>query len=480
VKPPRRPRRRLVWRVLAFGLTAVTLASLGVITAPPRAAAATRQICLNETVPNGWTVIDEPVIAPSCPQSRGRIIEDFLNKPEGFLIDRCAGQPDLFRNVPETAGYVIISSRWDSTRCGDPTAIVRNIIRVKLPHPNDNNGLAVCRMSRWFDDWLIRDLGNSVRDDCTDSPSVARARILFRHSVVNVGGVLVVCNQNIPLGWRLERRFTDPARCNEFGGSAENNMMVIVKVDGEPHELDYAAMGDSFSSGQGSPPYTNFACRRSDRAWPQQITNDARRRFTVDFDFVACGGKTTAHVRDSQIFALTRETEVVTISIGGNNLGFETLVKNCTIWPLYECTRDVITPARFAALGAELTALYRLIDGLISPTGEVIVMMYPRIFPLTENRGCLPFTSAAEISHINNLWIQMEATVRLAATAAGVTYVNLIDLFAGHSMCDPDPWANRLSGGLMFYMSSFHPNFRGEQAVANEIVRRGHVPVRRY
>ncbi|WP_242424925.1 GDSL-type esterase/lipase family protein, partial [Frankia sp. EI5c] len=95
--------------------------------------------------------------------------------------------------------------------------------------------------------------------------------------------------------------------------------------------LTLAALGDSYSSGEGSPPFELAAgrCRRSAGAWPRLLAGLNPPVTTVLH--AACGGATTRDLTRSQglnrpqldqLRALPQAPDVVTITIGGNDAGF--------------------------------------------------------------------------------------------------------------------------------------------------------------
>ena len=83
----------------------------------------------------------------------------------------------------------------------------------------------------------------------------------------------------------------------------------------------YVAMGDSFAAGTGTGlPDLDPACQRSSLAYAPLIDV---QRFDTSLTFVACGfGVTTQGLIDTQVQYLDRQTDVVTVSVGGNDLGF--------------------------------------------------------------------------------------------------------------------------------------------------------------
>ncbi|HJR90388.1 MAG TPA: SGNH/GDSL hydrolase family protein, partial [Aeromicrobium sp.] len=87
----------------------------------------------------------------------------------------------------------------------------------------------------------------------------------------------------------------------------------------------YVAIGDSFTSGGpiGALQPGSGSCQRSSRNYPSLVAKELGFRL-VD---VSCGGATTQHVLAgsravpaAQVAAVNPETDVVTVSVGGNDL----------------------------------------------------------------------------------------------------------------------------------------------------------------
>src|SRR4051794_6478488 len=87
--------------------------------------------------------------------------------------------------------------------------------------------------------------------------------------------------------------------------------------------VDYVAMGDSYSSGAGAPPYGLCFTSASSYA-PRWAASHA----VSSFLFVACGGVTSQQI-GPQYLALSSRTDLVTITIGGNDVGFIDVVLTC-------------------------------------------------------------------------------------------------------------------------------------------------------
>src|ERR1700759_3202708 len=106
-----------------------------------------------------------------------------------------------------------------------------------------------------------------------------------------------------------------------------------------PSGARYVALGDSYSSGDGAGSYgTSGSCDRSANAYPQQWAN---ANDPASFSFVACAGATVSDVLNSQVSSLSASTTLVSITIGGNDVGFSTVMATCVLAPTSTCERAV-------------------------------------------------------------------------------------------------------------------------------------------
>jgi len=102
----------------------------------------------------------------------------------------------------------------------------------------------------------------------------------------------------------------------------------------------YVALGDSYSSGVGAGSYISSSgdCDRSTNA-AAYLWNAAHK--PASFAFNACSGATTDDVLANQLGSLNSSTSLVSISIGGNDAGFSSVITKCAYpWP-YNCTNDI-------------------------------------------------------------------------------------------------------------------------------------------
>ncbi|PKH37840.1 GDSL-like Lipase/Acylhydrolase family protein [Nocardioides alpinus] len=222
------------------------------------------------------------------------------------------------------------------------------------------------------------------------------------------------------------------------------------------HVLD--GLGDSYASGYGVAPSFTTPCGRADSAPAPAI--DGRMRLALD-DFVACAGaRTTDLVPQGQIAALGSDTDVVTLSIGGNDIGWSQAVGACLAGSDAQCTGALAqTRARITTqLPGLLDSAYDQVDAA-APAAAVYVTGYPRLF--SSAYGAVLGASPIEQDALNEGADLLNATIRTAAEAHGYTFVDLTKRFADHGVNAPEPW-------LIWPTSpgSFHPNEPGYEAYA--------------
>ena len=188
----------------------------------------------------------------------------------------------------------------------------------------------------------------------------------------------------------------------------------------------YAALGDSYSSGVGTGSYTlDSACKRSVYAYPYLV---AQKRANTSLTFVACSGAKTSDLLANQLSAVTSTTSIVTLTIGGNDIGFADLIYRCT---LSDCS---------SALDTTRTNLETTLG-----------------------------ISSTEQSKANQLADALDNVIATHARADGVIYQSAIGPFTGHAVCSSSPWLNGLN--LFSTGESYHPNRAGHSSGYLPLVR---------
>ncbi len=230
----------------------------------------------------------------------------------------------------------------------------------------------------------------------------------------------------------------------------------------------YVALGDSFSSGTGTRTYFDSGCQKSVYAYPSLV--DVQRANT-DLVFAACSGARTGDVLSSQVSSLTTGTRWVTITIGGNDAGFSSVITECAQpWWSSNCNGAIDTAQSYIrnTLPGRLDQVYNSIKSR-SPTATVIVLSYPRLFMGVDcNAGT--FFSGDEMTRLNQTADLLRDTTRTRVTAAGANFRfrDAIPPFVGHAVCSSTEWLNGLSSPTG---ESYHPNRTGHSSGYAPLVR---------
>ena len=272
---------------------------------------------------------------------------------------------------------------------------------------------------------------------------------------------------------------------------------------------DYVALGDSFASGEGAGDYhdgTNYdnrddwnpgnwgddshnRCRRSASSYAEQTYNSADFEFAGGFTAVYCSGATQDDLDDPndsndaegpQLDALNDDTSLVTMSIGGNDLGFGEVLAACVLnggsgvaWTS-GCQSDWndTLDQRLEDLRPELIDLYTRIREQ-APNARVVIMGYPRLFNDPPGEELNNMLYREDQAWMNSKADELNAMLREACRDAGVEFIDPTAAFLGHGVGAPDgeQWINDLDWGgpglAVTDPSSFHPNAQGHAAMAD-------------
>jgi lysophospholipase L1-like esterase len=235
----------------------------------------------------------------------------------------------------------------------------------------------------------------------------------------------------------------------------------------------YLALGDSYASGQGVGFYSPGACYRSFRSYPYLIRNVKAQqgRGISSFNLAACGGAVTSDILSKQITGPNALLHWVTISIGGNDLGFETLIENCV---RNDCSNLVITDAQLTDLGNKLATVYRQVLQW-TPNARHMVVLYPQIVPPTVTNTCPYGIEQNEANAMRAAWTRANNKIKEVALAQQWEVLDaMATAFDSHSICDSPAYANGVVPTDT--RESYHPNAAGHQHMANLLLQSGTVP----
>ncbi|MER6910563.1 SGNH/GDSL hydrolase family protein [Streptomyces sp. NPDC000594] len=252
-----------------------------------------------------------------------------------------------------------------------------------------------------------------------------------------------------------------------------------------PRPTVLAALGDSFSSGEANPPYVagtdidGKGCHRSLKAWPVTLGKNNKAVDSVEH-FACSGALTTALTQEfkkeiPQLTALGRltgakEPRVVTLSLGGNDVGFSTILESCFV-PGGTCLGKGGAvengEKELLRLSGTLKGHYESIQKK-APNATVVVVGYPRLFPATDEEEDCSWLSNKERIALNALGTKLDFVLAARAKQAGVEYVSVQETMSGHELCTVNEswfWPVGLTGG----QQRAHPLEKGQKAIEAKV-----------
>ncbi|MER6089971.1 SGNH/GDSL hydrolase family protein [Streptomyces bluensis] len=225
-------------------------------------------------------------------------------------------------------------------------------------------------------------------------------------------------------------------------------------------EAEYVALGDSYASGVGAAPYdaSSGDCLRSPTSYPRLYAAAHPKYALKD---VTCSGATIADVRNDQLSALSEKTSLVTLTVGGNDAQFASVVQACLTQSDSYCATATNWMSHYARnqLVTELGGLYKDIKAR-APHALVLVLGYPRTISPTGSCGAIDLSTAKRTS-MNGMADALAEGTLAASISSSVYFIDMRNQFNGHEACGSDPWINGVD--LSRLTEVFHPNAAGYQ-----------------
>ncbi|WP_338675639.1 SGNH/GDSL hydrolase family protein [Streptomyces sp. SCSIO 30461] len=222
--------------------------------------------------------------------------------------------------------------------------------------------------------------------------------------------------------------------------------------------LDYVALGDSYSSGLGAGAYISSSgdCLRTNRAYPALW---AAANSPSSFAFTACSGARTSDVIASQLGPVTSATDLVSITIGGNDAGFANVVITCVLQSESACVARIEEAKRYvdSTLPGRLDSVYSAIRSRAS-AAHVVVLGYPRLYKL--GGSCLTGLTEGERTAINGGADYLNAAIAKRAADHGFTFSDVVPGFTGHEICSSAAWLHSVN--WLNITESYHPTASGQ------------------
>lgn len=255
----------------------------------------------------------------------------------------------------------------------------------------------------------------------------------------------------------------------------------------------YVALGDSFTAAPFVPNLVEAkGCYRSTANYPALVA--AELAIGVgDFTDVSCSAADTTHMTTRQttttgdrvppqFTALTPETELVTLGIGGNDFDvFGTLIQRCpqvrTSGPKAAPCRDAVrAEARgskdplFSAIKRTQGRVQRVVEEIQerSPSARVLLVNYPQIVPSEGTCPAMPL-ARGDYAYAREVAERLDAALRAVAESTDAELVDLWEASEGHDVCADEPWVNGSETDLTAALE-YHPFAAGQRAAADLVL----------
>jgi lysophospholipase L1-like esterase len=243
---------------------------------------------------------------------------------------------------------------------------------------------------------------------------------------------------------------------------------------GQTHTGGYVALGDSFTANSyHGPSASGNGCDQSGRNQPHVV--QARMGYATFVD-ASCDGATTNDILNNgngdqaQIAFVNSSTRLVTLSIGGNDIGFSDIVKNCTLDYLTfgGCKADYVSGTtdeisnRIAATAPKVAQVLATVQSR-APQAQIFVYGYPTLVPMSGTSSCTGLTlSSGDIPYLRSKQAELETMLRAKAQAAGARFIDVYGPSAGHDPCASSAWVARVID-----LPPVHPTGAGVDALAS-------------
>lgn len=240
----------------------------------------------------------------------------------------------------------------------------------------------------------------------------------------------------------------------------------------------YTALGDSYAAGPLIPNQSlnPLGCFRSDHNYAHLTAS----QLGLSLADVTCSGATTVNMTQAQnvepgppnppqLNAVTASTQIVSLTIGGNDIGFSEVAQSCiTINPFSTPCKNKYDPGGHDQLAERIAATAPKVAVVIqgiharSPSARVFVVNYPAIFPET-GYGCYPQMPIGfgDVPYLRSTEQHLDQMLAQQAAANGATLVDWYKASIGHDACKslPNRWVEPLIPNELAF--PIHPNKAG-------------------
>ncbi|MCB1672673.1 MAG: SGNH/GDSL hydrolase family protein [Gammaproteobacteria bacterium] len=237
----------------------------------------------------------------------------------------------------------------------------------------------------------------------------------------------------------------------------------------------YVALGSSFAAGNGVPAQLG-SCGRSDHNY----SNLVAAALNLSITDVSCSGATTDNILHTpqreeapQIQAVTPDTKLVTVTIGGNDINYTTSTFACAGTSADEhCAANLDRAAidqAVSQLPAKLAATFDAIRAR-APQAAIVVVTYPRVFPIDAVACSELELSAEDTTYLAELGQTLEDAFVSVSADRQLLIADAYVEAAGHGPCDPvaERWVN--GNSVADTGIRYHPTAVGHREMARLVL----------
>lgn len=252
----------------------------------------------------------------------------------------------------------------------------------------------------------------------------------------------------------------------------------------------YVALGDSYTSAPLVPDQDGIpaGCLRSSEDYPALVARALHTRSLTDVSCYGASTRNMTHPQDSlghgnppQLSAVSAADSLVTVQVGGDDVGFSRILATCGALsltdPFGSPCRDHYTAGGTDQLAQAVSRTAPKVATVLrdvrarAPHARILLIGYPVILPASGS-GCWPWVPIAhgDVPYLRSVEISLNAMLAAVAARAGAGYVDAYRGTVGHDACQPAgvKWVEGLIPSSLAV--PLHPNASGEKAVARLIV----------
>ncbi|MFE6682581.1 SGNH/GDSL hydrolase family protein [Streptomyces sp. NPDC057729] len=276
-------------------------------------------------------------------------------------------------------------------------------------------------------------------------------------------------------------------------------------------QREWVALGDSYTAGVIRAAGNIFevprdGCERTDRAYPQVIDRDLGGLF--ELTNVSCGAATIENVTDTpqnpigrhlppisedpdypfpavppQSEAVGADTNVITVGVGGNSLGFTDFLTKCAQLGSENDGKNTPCKDTLAAdVPNRLKTVRHEYDRMLAvlhrraPHAKILAVGYPTVIPRDASKCSFgDLTQFGTITQGDLAWLRQDVLEPLnkaiddsTGTQDAASFVDLYTSSRDHSVCDDSKWVEGFVT-LPDQLSFVHPNALGHRNAADHV-----------